>query len=97
MLAKRLESKAAAVYVHDGIKLIVTTPALVLGDELRFTYTAKAGKTGKITLEVARFNSALFDAGLALLADEPLTLTGGIGIALVLSAVVMLSVKQKEK
>ena len=40
MLAKRLESKAAAMYEHDGIKLIVTTPALVLGDELRFTYNA---------------------------------------------------------
>ena len=40
MLAKRLESKAAAVYEHDGIKLIVTSPALVLGDELRFTYNA---------------------------------------------------------
>ena len=40
MLAKRLESKAAAVYVHDGIKVVITTPALVLGDELRFTYNA---------------------------------------------------------
>ena len=40
MLAKRLESKAAAVYVHDGIKVVITTPALHLGDELRFSYNA---------------------------------------------------------
>ncbi|MGN0073554.1 MAG: hypothetical protein ACI36W_07185 [Coriobacteriales bacterium] len=41
MLAKRLESKAAAVFMCDGIKVIVTTPALELDDELRFTYNGK--------------------------------------------------------
>lgn len=38
MLAKRLEAKAAAVFMCGGVKIIVTTPALQLGDELRFSY-----------------------------------------------------------
>lgn len=76
-------TESVSVYVNDeflfsrNIKAssLFSVGDLRAGDELRFTYTAKAGKTGKITLEVARFNSALFDAGLALLDDEPLTLT----------------------
>lgn len=45
------------------------------GDELKLTYTAKAGKSGKITLEVVQMDAALFDAGFAKLSDEPWVLT----------------------
>ena len=38
MLAKRLEAKDAAVFMCEGVKVIITTPALELGDELRFSY-----------------------------------------------------------
>ena len=45
------------------------------GDELKFTFTAKAGKKGQVTLDVAQMNCALFDAGFAKLSDEPWVLT----------------------
>ena len=45
------------------------------GDELRFTFTAKAGKEGTLPLNVARMDNDLFDAGYAKLADEPWLLT----------------------
>lgn len=45
------------------------------GDELRFTFTAKAGKEGTLPLNVARMDNDLFDAGYAKLADEPWILT----------------------
>lgn len=45
------------------------------GDELKFTYTAKAGKKGTISLNVARMDGRLFDEGFAMLKDEPWLLT----------------------
>ncbi len=48
---------------------------LQAGDELKFTYTAEAGDEGTISLNVARIDSELFDAGFAKLADEPWMLT----------------------
>lgn len=44
-------------------------------DELKFTYSIGAGKSGKLSAEVARMDSRLFDEGLATLADEPWVLT----------------------
>ncbi len=48
---------------------------LQAGDELKFTYTAKAGAEGTIRLNAARMDNDLFDAGFAKLADEPWVLT----------------------
>ena len=53
MLAKRLEAKAAAVFMCEGVKVIITTPALELGDELRFSYNGNR-HMGEIDTEGVR-------------------------------------------
>ena len=45
------------------------------GDELKFTYTIGKGKSGKLSVDVARMDSLLFNQGLSVLADEPWVLT----------------------
>lgn len=45
------------------------------GDELEFEYTLPAGREGAISVDVARQNNEVFDAGYTLLADEPWELT----------------------
>ncbi len=72
-----------SVYLNDSFlfsrnikaRSLFSLGDLRTGDELKFTYTVKAGKSGNITLEVAQMDTALFDAGLAALADEPWVLT----------------------
>ena len=72
-----------SVYLNDSFlfsrsikaRSLFSLGDLRAGDELKLTYTAKAGKSGKITLEVAQMDTALFDAGFATLADEPWVLT----------------------
>ena len=81
--SRNIDTETVSVYRNDTFLLSRNIKArslfslgdLKAGDELRFTYTIKAGKEGGMRLNVARMDSNLFDEGFAELSDEPWVLT----------------------
>ncbi len=70
-------SKTALFSIDTKVRMIFSVGSFKKGDKLRFEYVFEesTGCSGTLSLDVARMNNDIFDAGLATLADEPFQIT----------------------
>ncbi len=57
------------------VRLLFSVGSFKKGDQIKFVYSVPSGEDGNISLDLAKQNNAVFDAGLATLSDEPLEIT----------------------
>ncbi len=61
--------------IEAKVRMLFSVGNLDAGDKLKVVYSVPSGQDGNISLDIAKQNNAVFDAGFEKLSDEPFELT----------------------